>query len=84
MRTIKELLQVMLDNQQLFHIGLCKWVTWLKLNGFITNAEDAYLDSYIARHPTKRFRLGDAYYWEPTKIKPRIKWLKKHIELQEQ
>lgn len=85
MRTIKELLQVVLDNPEYFRSGLCNWIYDLKIDGFITHQEQHILEYYISQFPTDRFRTsGSMYYWESGLIKPRIEWLKEHIKLQEQ
>lgn len=86
MRTIKELLQLMLDNPQLFDRGLCFWTNGLYGAGLIGLYELDELDDYIAKNRPSMFSSIDAYlrsntgyYWKCGRIKPRIKWLKKHI-----
>ena len=44
MRTIKELLQVMLDNPQHFDSGLCYWIGNCYLSGLINGKEHSILD----------------------------------------
>ena len=83
MRSIKELLQLMLDNQQSFRTGLCHWVDYMYMDALITNSEKRTLSSYICEHPPfihKIYRRHRGYYWKPGNIKPRIAWIKKHIE----
>ena len=87
MRTIKELLQLMLDNEQLFiRYGLCAWSRDLYYNNIITIQEFARLANYIGNNRPSQFssigaffHYRDVYYWKKGDIKPRIKWLKKHI-----
>lgn len=83
MRTIKELLQLMLDNKQLFTCGLCGWNASLK----DTTPDEFYLvKNYILDNKPftlHRFFINDRFYWEKGNIKPRIKWLEKHIQIQE-
>lgn len=91
MRTTKKLLQIMLDNTDCFKDGLCNWVSKLYFKDIITLEERRFLTKYISSN--KPFLLGnfyrffswlarcEAYYWEPHKIKPRIKWIKKHIKI---
>jgi hypothetical protein len=81
MRTTKELLQIMLNNQNLFDGGLCRWAFNLWENRNINYNELNQLNNYISTHPTLR-GINRAYYWECGKIKPRIEWLKNHIQLQ--
>ncbi len=78
-RTIKELLQLMLKHQDLFDLGLCVWV--INLNFHTTHKEHRILQRYIKENRPKNFYwlIGTAYYWESGDIRPRIKWLKKHI-----
>lgn len=90
MRTIKELLQVMLDNQQYFEDGLCSWVTdlyWESKFKLITHNEVAKIKAYITENRPSKFSSISAfknrhreYYWEVGNINPRIEWLKKHIK----
>jgi hypothetical protein len=85
-RSIKELLQVMLDNQSCFTTGLCHWTTDLYYNSLITRNERYILLDYINESRPSMFSSIDTflskdsdYYWKCRNIKPRIKWLKKQI-----
>jgi hypothetical protein len=85
-RTIKELLQLMLEHKELFNLGLCSWVTNVKIRQIITFDERSILMDFIHNNrPSKyssvsAFRNRDLlFYWEKNRIKPRIKWIKKHI-----
>lgn len=89
MRSIKGLLQLMLDHQLLFSEGLCLWSYKLQLSGYITFEEDERLRTYIRNNRPSKFssvdtylRRNDVYYWKINEIKPRVKWLKKHIAKQ--
>ena len=81
MRTIKELLQLMLDNKELFNTGLCNW------NGMLPNTtpDEFYLvkDYILSNKPFTFYRIfiNPRYFWKPGDIKPRIKWLEKHISI---
>ena len=89
MRTIKELLQIMLDNPQHFEYGLCMWAINLCEEGLITGKERKLLKDYIKVNEPFIFSSFDVfkekvidqsyYYWGIGKIEPRIEWLKKHI-----
>jgi hypothetical protein len=81
-RTIKELLQLMLEHQELFKYGLCYWVRGLHWDDHTTHKERNILDKYIKENRPKNLSwlIGDGYYWKSGNIKPRIKWIKKHIE----
>ncbi len=84
MRTIKELLQLMLDNKQMFYDGLCSWKNELHFRGLITSEELSLLYKYIANNkPFTLHRMfsSGSYYWKMKNIKPRIKWLKYHISI---
>jgi hypothetical protein len=85
-RTIKELLQLMFDNQNLFRFGLCHWNEQLFRRNLLTNIEYWKLSEYIIINRPSKFSSIDAFvhrnsvmYWEVSNINPRIKWLKKHI-----
>jgi len=87
-RTIKELLQLMLDNQKLFSTGLCFWTIKLFSSRLITENEYFLLNDYIKANRPSKYSSIDAYkyrntnlYWKENNIKPRIKWLNKHIKL---
>lgn len=80
-RTIKELLGLLLEHQELFRDGLCLWVRDLYWYGHITSKERDALDKYIEENKPKNLSWlvhGD-YYWKIDTIKPRVKWIKKHI-----
>jgi hypothetical protein len=88
MRTIKELLQLMLDNQQYFQAGLCYWSNNLYANGLINMREWVLLKKYIKVNRPSAFssinalmHRNSAYFWEPENIKYRVQWLEKHIKL---
>ena len=81
MRTTKELLTVMLTNIKLFKGGLCGLVWRLEDDGIINSNEYLHLLDYMAKHRPMNLRriTNHTYYWRIGKSKPRIKWLKKHI-----
>ena len=89
-RTIKELLQIMLANQTLFHVGLCYWAELLWENDVITFEEYRILLEYISSNRPHKYSSIEAYkwrnssyFWESGNITPRIKWIKKHIKKHE-
>lgn len=81
MRTNKKLLELMLENQQLFDKGLCHWTSNMVFT-IITFDEKKKLDEYIFENkPITFYRmLNAAYWWKRGDIKPRIKWIEKHIK----
>jgi hypothetical protein len=87
MRTEKELLKLMLWNQENFVKGICGWIFSLNCHGIITKDECILIMDYIAHNRPSKFsslsafknRRG-AYYWNKGDITPRIKWIKKQIE----
>jgi hypothetical protein len=89
-RSIKELLEFMLKNQRLFSRGLCYWCNQMYDYGLLKTQEYLKLRMYIDENRPSPFSSFNAliyfnnnYYWRSGKIKPRIKWIKKHIKLQE-
>ena len=87
MRTIKELLQVMLEHEKLFHTGLCSWCQDLYRHDIITYDELFSLRKYIdTNRPSKWSSFAaltyrkNIYYWRPCDIGYRIKWIKKHLK----
>lgn len=86
-RSIKELLEIMLNNQKYFTYGLCQWIQKLSQIGIITFAEREILQDFIKNNKPSifsswsvLFNLKCGYFWKYGKIKPRIKWIKKHIK----
>lgn len=88
MRTIKELLQIMLDNKDLFQRGLCGWAFRIHEHNIINNEELLELEDYIINNRPSKYSSISAFihrdslfYWSYDDISPRIKWIKKHIKL---
>ena len=86
-RSIKELLEVMLNNQELFNGGLCSWAWHIYRDDKITLEEYRILEFYIRENRPSIFSSVDAFmhmtslfYWEKCNIKPRIEWINKHIK----
>lgn len=88
MRSIKELLQVMLKHKDKFRTGLCLWAFELHSYGIITVWEFRSLDGYIKNNPPNYFSWTNfirghkpaGYFFHCGKIKPRIYWIKRHIK----
>jgi hypothetical protein len=88
MRTIKQLLEVMLQNQEYFCFGLCGWTRDLYFYDKITCEEKRIMESYIDNNKPSIFssldsfrtQLKTGYYWKSGDITPRIKWINKHIK----
>jgi hypothetical protein len=88
MRSIKELLQVMLQHKDLFEKGMCHWVGTLHQKDIITESEAETLSEYIRYNRLNYFSWSNfirghepgAYYFPKGKIKPRIYWIKRHIK----
>lgn len=89
MRSIKELLELMLKHKDMFRTGLCFWAVRLYDRDIISMDEYNSLDEYIDNNRPDYFswtnfvkgydKMG-AYYFPSGKIKPRIYWIKKHIK----
>lgn len=83
MRNEKELLKLMLEHKDRFLSGLCLWVSEMYMNDIITYQEAVLLQNYINgnRPFWNRFFKGDiSFWWKKGQIKPRIKWINKHIK----
>lgn len=90
MRSIKELLEVLLDSQEHFSYGLCMWVNRLYKANIISYEEERCLVRYINNHRPSKFSSLDAwkqrnsdFYWPKGAIEPRLAWIHKHIRKQE-
>lgn len=96
MRTINELLVVMLSRTDLFVSrnnpggaqGLCNWSRELYYDKIISNEEHNLLANYIENNrPSKYSSLAafvysdNRFYWPSGVLSFRVKWLKKHINL---
>jgi hypothetical protein len=90
MRSIKELLEVMLEHQDKFRDGLCMWGLKLLTSNIVTQNEYRVILNYIKGNKPKWYSSTStfyevfsqsAYYWECNNIEPRIEWIKKHIKL---
>ena len=93
MKSIKEIFELVLkvyntiNDTRLLAYGICHVLTHLRIDEEITFLEYEKAIDYLTKHrpfglnflmnyPDKRYY----YYWEQGETKPRIKWLKKHIE----
>ena len=79
-RSIKELLELMLEHQKLFGNGLCFCSTYLHFKDLISSAEKELLSEYIKSNKPKN--AGYFLYWEEGNIAPRIEWINTQIEKQ--
>ena len=87
MRSVKELLELMLEHQEIFHCSLCIWSSGLHLGGIITSDEYNVLLNHIDHNRPSKYSSLSAYknrnkgfYWKRGEIAPRIKWIKKQIK----
>lgn len=85
-RTILQLLELMLQNQYYYELGLCAWSNMLRFENIITDNENVALRSYIRKNRPSSFSSWSAfknrkigYYWPDGDIKPRIKWINQQI-----
>jgi hypothetical protein len=89
MRKIEELLEIMLENKSEFSYGLCGWVGELRCLKIISHEEEDFLKHYIQNNRPNIFSSLDTFinrkspfFWCSMDIKPRIKWIEKHIKKQ--
>lgn len=87
MRSVKELLELMLERQDKFSSGLCNLVFSLLVDEEITRKEYYLIRHYIQDNKPSIFSslsafksIGSGNYWKRGDIAPRIKWIKKQIE----
>ena len=80
-RPIKELLQIMVDNIELFEkkgcMGLCDLTNTLKYNQIISDAEESIIDKYVDTNAPKIPK--STYNWTPYELQPRLEWLNEQI-----
>ena len=76
-RTIKELLQLMLDNQDYFIAGLCGLIFNVYSEGIISEKEYEIIKSYL--NEKKPINAG-RFWFTRGEIQPRIEWLEQQID----
>lgn len=76
MRTIKELLQLMIENKDMFFDGLCCYIDNLYLSHIIDFDEYKSLYNFIREN---RPNQDKDYSWPVGKIEPRLKWINEQI-----
>jgi hypothetical protein len=90
MRNIVELLELMLENEHRFYLGLCTWAQTLLVYKTITFEEHQLLSKFILDNPPSKWSFdriwywpgdSDGFYWEYGEIAPRRRWIKRHINL---
>lgn len=91
MRNIKQLLELMLENKNLFYSGLCDWTHNLYYKNIIITSEKDLLLKYIKSNKPSKYSSFSAffrskkfshYYWEKWDIEPRVKLIKNQIKKQ--
>ncbi len=89
MRSKKEILEILLENIEhiYFEQGLCILASNLHFRKIITREELQEISFYIKNNRPCMFSsiyallsANSRYYWVAGEIKPRVKWLKKHIQ----
>ena len=90
MRNIVELLEIMLKHKDLYKTGLCGWAEDLAYESIITYDEKERLRDFIQQNPPGLWSFdriwywagdSDGFYWEYGEIAPRLRWIKRHINL---
>lgn len=78
----------MLHREEYFSNGLCFWASYLAIENEITNKQKALVHEYIKSNKPnsfwsmdKIFNKPSVFYWKEGDIKPRIKWIKMHIDI---
>jgi hypothetical protein len=79
MKKIKDLLQELLNNKDLFRCGLCIWSSMLMERKKISGDEFIKLIEYIKINPPNTILVKDLY-WKFGEIQPRILWINEHIK----
>ncbi len=82
MRTIKQLLQLMLEHQEYFEKGLCmcKWIEELYIDRIIEFEEWNALNKYIGKYRPVTKPVWDVW-WPKGQLRPRLEWINEHIKL---
>ena len=87
MKSIKEILELGLDNIETiinYNHGLCGLFMCLKFSDFINDKEYLKIIKYLKKNKPyftyNNIFKNSSYWWKPGKVKPRKKWLIKHIK----
>ena len=85
-RTIAELLELMIENQDYFYQGLCVWARQMFHAKLMSSDECNILYDYIQANRPSAFSSWDAFkhrkkrfYWTIDEIHPRIEWINQHF-----
>lgn len=79
----------MLKREEYFNSGLCFWVSRMLLEEEISPRQRTLAHEYIKSNKPSNFwdmsrifnQPQNVYYWKEGDIKPRIKWLRKHVDI---
>jgi hypothetical protein len=80
MRTIKELLQLILEHQGYFETCLCKWIEELYIENIIEFEEWNSLNKYIMKQRPITKPVWDVW-WPKRELQPRINWINQQLEI---
>jgi len=78
-RTIKELLELLLENSCFINEGLCDLVRRLQAGGVISMKEYMILREYFLNNEYPDGEKFRPYWWNPGEFEPRVEWLKLQI-----
>ncbi len=89
MKSLSELLQILLDNVDEYYfktnfLGLCHVSNFLERKDIIQNKEKCLLSNYLIREAktSEYYKITHvALLFEGEDLESRIKWLKEHIKL---
>jgi hypothetical protein len=79
-RTIKVLLELVLENIFFLNEGFCDLIRGLKAREEISIEEHAELRKYLRDNEYPNETIWRPYWWKPGDKEPRIAWLKEHIK----
>jgi len=87
-RIVQKVLLTLLKHKELFSSGLCGWVNELSSCRLISGEEFDVIRVYIdSNRPSKYSSLGaylyrkNNFYWPPYRLKPRLRWINKHLDI---
>ncbi len=82
---------ILRENQHLFNGGLCNWIGNCNAIGIMSSRDRQLIEDYVYYNkPLTLFTILHTFtkriyffYWEKDDIKPRLKYINKHIKLLE-
>lgn len=78
---MRKILQIMLDNTEHLHLGLCNYTRILYELDILDYNQLLKIKKYLRNNRPKEVDCNKLYWWPPGLKEPRIKWLQEQIAI---